>query len=814
MKYWLLLLAFGLHFIAYSQSYTLEGKVVGKESLAPLPYTTVEVLSGINLVANIEGDFSCELNGSGPWNVKFSNLGYFTDTITLDQSQLGRKIIIQLAEKLFNLEGVVIEGKSLTKGHIESYKIPGSYHYVSPENMNKTNRQDIHQVIKSIPGVYFQEEDGYGLRPNIGMRGSGSERSSKITIMEDGILMAPAPYSAPAAYYFPHSGRIYGVEVLKGSNQIRTGPFTTSGSINLLSTPMPDELSGQFKIGLGSFNDRTIHSHIGAKFGQFRVFAETFIHESDGFKKIPNYDQDLGFKLSDYIIKAQWQSKSTKRFTQSLEVKIGQSKEDALETYLGVSRKDFQVDPYQRYAAGQRDQIISNQNQYSLTHFIKINRHWEITTTAYRNAFQRNWYKLDAFSIGDESWKISKITDITPENESEKETEMISFLKGYTINPDHNLFIKANNREYLSQGVQSIHSIELNINQIRWHLDAGIRYHYDQQDRFQWKDSYYWNEGSLALKQKGVPGTESNRINKANAFAGFIQNNLEYKGWLFTPGLRIESIQHERKDYGKEDPDRRGLNIKERRNPSKVMIPGVGISKQIKPGQIIFAGIHKGFTPAGDVPGTLPEVSWNSELGVRILDNKLQTKSTLFLNNYQRLLGSDLTAVGGTGSGDLYNGGSAIAYGVELEANYVFKIRNNIYFPLSLQYTYNFAKFSESFESAFGPWADVEKGDQLPYLPKSVLAGSIGFDKDQFSARITHHFQSELLTKSGQNNAADIIPARWLFDIHFDYRINRHLAAFSHIQNLFDQKYLTALRPAGLRPGMPRSVNFGIQFHW
>jgi len=103
------------------------------------------------------------------------------------------------------------------------------------------NVVDGNTLLQSQPGVYTQQEDGWGLRLNIGIRGTGVERSSRITLMEDGILTAPAAYSAPAAYYSPVLWKYEQIEILKGGAALITGPQSTGGAINFV-TATPQEM--------------------------------------------------------------------------------------------------------------------------------------------------------------------------------------------------------------------------------------------------------------------------------------------------------------------------------------------------------------------------------------------------------------------------------------------------------------------------------------------------------------------------------------------------------------------------------------------
>ena len=275
--------------------------------------------------------------------------------------------------------------------------IPGSAYVIEGEVLEDQQQgfDDIHRMIRQIPGMVIQEEEGYGLRPNIGMRATGSERSSKITLMEDGVLIAPAPYTAPSAYYFPVTGRMEAIEVRKGSSQIRFGPRTTGGALNLVSTRVPTSLRLNADVAGGTDSALKAHVNIGDSYENIGWLFETYQLRTNGFKELDGGDR-TGFYTQDYLGKLRFNTSPQARIFQSLELKIGAGKEDSDETYLGITDRDFEENPVRRYAASQADNITWDHQQYQVQHFMAIPSAVDLTTTFYRNNFARNWYKLQS----------------------------------------------------------------------------------------------------------------------------------------------------------------------------------------------------------------------------------------------------------------------------------------------------------------------------------------------------------------------------------------------------------------------------------
>jgi Fe(3+) dicitrate transport protein len=710
-------------------------------------------------------------------------------------------------DSIKNLKEVVISANQIIGSKFEAANKTGSASYISAADLQKFNYTDINRVLRTVTGVNVYEEDGFGLRPNISLRGTSPDRSAKITLMEDNVLIAPAPYSAPAAYYFPSVARMSAVEILKGSSQIQYGPFTTGGTINFVSAPIPKKFSAGFLTDYGSFNTSRTVANVGIANETIGAVVQFLNYNSDGFKDLPS-GANTGFDKKDVMAKFRVQSKPTSKIYNALDFKMVYAEEDANETYLGLTEDDFNNSPFMRYAGSEKDNITTKNNQFSVTHTLKTSNYFSVTTTAYRNKFARNWYKLNDVRFGGTTYNISDILEDPITN-----ALAFDYINGSLNSPNNALRVRANNRAYLAQGVQTKLDFHFLTGEVYHDLEVGVRYHKDSEDRFQWNDSYAMIDGSMVLTTAGTPGTQDNRIAYANALAAHALYKIKYNYLTVTPGIRFETIDLLNKNFGTNDVTRTGANLVTNDNHVKVWLPGIGANYRFNNYVSLFGGVHKGFAPPTNTPGTDAENSTNYEIGTRYNYKKFSGELVVYFNDYKNLLGSDLAASGGSGTLDQFNAGEAHVKGIEFLINYqVLKEESKFKLPITFGYTLTDTEFVNEFASSDGAWGTIEKGDEIPYISKHQFNASIALEHAKFELIVGVRYSGEFRTVAGQGSIPNknSVPSNTVVDFGSKYKFNKHFSVTGNINNLFDTTYLVSRVPAGLRPGMPFSASIGI----
>lgn len=703
----------------------------------------------------------------------------------------------------------------VTANREDAGKAGGSVQRLDADDLRTFSYGDINRILRQVPGVSIQEEDGFGLRPNIGIRGSGTDRSARIVVMEDGILASPAPYAAPAAYYFPRIARMSATEVAKGPAAIKYGPSTIGGALGFFSTPISEkpvgEMSGQGEVLAGNFGGARVHGALGGwqSLGggiEAGAMIEGLYEHSDGFKRIDSGGA-TGFRINDFVAKAGLRSSDSRHV---VELKFQTYDERSNETYLGLTLADFAASPNRRYNASQRDVMNVAHSTYQLTWRSRFSDALDLTTIAYRTDTARSWYKLqDVRNAANTGW--SSLADVLA-NPAANPLQFadLTGVDGFTGRAGA-LRVRDNNRVYQATGVQSVLGANFTTGPAAHRLEVSARYHEDFEDRLQQEDRYRMVDGRMVLASAGARGTQDNRRGDARAWAFFAQDRIEAGPVVLTPGLRYETIELQQTRWAAGDLSRAVPTAVATRRVD-VFIPGVGATVRLADMVSLVGGAHRGF--AAPAPGSTidPETSWNYEAGVRLGRGAWSMEAIGFINDYGNLVG---TCTGSTGVtcdlGDQFSGGEADARGVEVSGRYTAALGGAWRVPLALAYTYTRARFDTTFVSDF--FGDVTRGDRLPYLPPHQLTLTAGIDagRARLNATVNHVSRTRGFAGSGAIPAAERIDARTVVDLSGEVDIVPGVSAYATVQNLFDETYNVAFSPAGARPGAPRLALAGFR---
>jgi Fe(3+) dicitrate transport protein len=700
--------------------------------------------------------------------------------------------------------------EALTVVGTRESRTAGSAHVLRPRDLERMDYDNPETVTKSVPGVYARGEDGVGLRPNIGIRGTSPDRSKKITLMEDGVLFAPAPYAAPAAYFFPLITRMEMVRVIKGPGAVSFGPQTVGGAIDLVTRGIPaGDGGGALDLAAGSFGYGKVHGYYGASMGRTGYVIEGVHLRSSGFKEIDG-GGDTGFEKNEWMWKGRHVLSTDPAATQSLALKLGYADEDSRESYLGLTDADLRQNPYRRYRASMLDRMQWQRTQAVASYRGTFWGALTVGAAAYRNGFSRTWNKVNRIGTregGDEPG----LAQILLRPDAPANAVPYSVLTGaqdWTTDSE-TIYVGPNRRQFVSQGIQAIASWQGTSGPVAHRLEAGIRYHYDRIDLLHTEDGYQMRGGMLMPDEKGTITTANGR-SWVHAVALHLTDAATFGRITLTPGIRFELIN------GWERDRKAGREV--RADPQRVVIPGLGAYGALTERLGILAGVYRGFSPAApSPPGTVkPESSINYEAGVRFAQQRLRVEAIGFFNDYGNLTSTCGQGSGCTSSqiGEQYNAGRAHIYGGELFGRAEPIVVAGYVVPVMAAYTYTRTELLEMFVSPDPSFGAVKPGDELPFVPRHQVAATGGLETPRGSLMLAGTYVSAMREHAGQ----DVDPLEPRTDASFvvDVTARVSVAAAGHVylnvRNLLGAEDIAARLPFGARPIAPRWIQVGTRW--
>tara|TARA_B100001013_G_scaffold10288_1_gene6200 strand:- start:195 stop:2399 length:2205 start_codon:yes stop_codon:yes gene_type:complete len=706
-------------------------------------------------------------------------------------------------------EDVEIEVVEIIGSQEQAKEIAGAATVINSKDLEVYEYTDIHKILSNVPGVNFRPEEGYGLRPNLSIRGTYADRSGKITLMEDGILIAPAPYAASAAYYFPTAGRLAGVEVLKGPSSITQGPYTIGGAINLLSTPIPDETGGLFNQEFGEDQMRRTHFHYGVVRDNAAFLIESHVWETDGFDAIKNSQESTGFDKDDLVVKVRLNSNpDNEGIYHELNMKYQDADESSNQSYVGLTDVDFRKDPYLRYGLTAYDNMKNAHDTFTINYIADLGD-LEFSITSYKNDFARNWFKVDKIDNKKVYGIDNGINNIIDAANS-GEANALAILHGIN-SQEIEIKLKNNNRSYVSKGID----VKVQYHTDKQTLILGYRATEDKEDRFQIYEYANWLNGYFSSLKKGSPPgySSNNRITSAEAAAFYINEEIYLGALSLSFGYRAEKweVSQVRFVDAARTAVKTNSGYPKKLADSDNSLIGLGATYDIKDTTSLFFGFHQGFTPTSG--GADPEQANNIEVGVRHVKDSTFVEFLYFKTDYQNMFGSCTTSGGAVEDceiGDSFNAGGASINGIEFTLQSKVNSESGIDYPMSITYTSTKATFDNTFSSTF--WGEVTSGMDIPDLPDTQIAVRGGFLSNHgWLGDVTLYSYGSTCSVASCNLGTEI-DAYTVVDLSLSKLLKKNVDLYMKVENITDKKNIVSRAPKnGARAQKPRTVILGFR---
>jgi Fe(3+) dicitrate transport protein len=678
--------------------------------------------------------------------------------------------------------------------------VVGSVQVVSEEQLRLTAPQSANEVLRTLPGIHVVDEDGSGLRSNIGFRGLDPNRSRKVLVLEDGVPISIAPYGEPEGYYTPAIERLSGIEVAKGADAILHGPQTIGGVLNFVTADPPRKPHVALESRAGTHGYWMARLAGGDTRGPVGWRLDVVHRRFMGPRRL-----DLQLLAADGKVRLELSPLTA--FT----LKAGAYSEGSRATYLGLTTPQYEHDPNENFAIHDRFDIQRYSASVQAEHAPASQLRIKVLT--YWHTIQRHWRRQD-YDRQDQGLAYERTASAAPNLVPDNEGGSIFFKDTVVFR----------NRQYTVAGIEPRWTLGLGWGPLTSEILAGARLHGEQA-----KEQRLDGQHADALSGD----VSEDEIRTGVALALFAQWRLTFFDSLrFTPGVRLEGLWANRHLLRTRIPDENGALVPvdvdvQENSPTYAVIPGMGVSYALMENLMFFAGVHRGFAPPRTKDAVSPsgenlhldaELSWNYEAGARFAaGDSLFAEAAVFYLEFQNQIvppseaGGATAGLYGPDGARLVNGGRSRHMGAESSVTVDvaqmagFSFRN----PYTLSYTYVNTRWV----------GGIFDGHRLPYAPEHMATGRVQFIHPLgFEGQLTAGYLSPQFTDSENTKNPTLdgtrgsLGRRLILDGRVAYTFPPlGWSVYLSAKNLTDYDYIASRAPQGIQPGMTRQFMLGVR---
>ncbi len=784
---------------AQAQTGGVRGRVVLGGTDAPVSGGIVSVV-GTARATPTSTDGSFQFAGLTPGNYEIEGRRIGTTVVRMPvtvREDETSDVTLRVTEAPVEIVGVEVVG---SRSDALS-RLPGSAAVISAQELTAMQPLSANEALRTLPGVHVQEEEGVGLRANVGIRGLDPDRSRTLLVLEDGVPVALAPYGEPEMYYSPPIDRMSRVELVKGSGSILFGPQTIGGVLNYVTADAPAVATGSLTLRGGEGGSRLIKGSYGGSLKGIRGNIGAFDKRASDLA-------GLWFAVTDVTGKVGARTRAGE-----FGVKASYYDEESNSTYVGLTQAMFDSAPYTHPAPN--DLLDIRRYAVTASHESGFLGNTSVRTSAYAYQTTRNWRRQDYGYSADGTQHV---------------------FRNSTGNRNRRFDVAGIEPRFRTVWARAGKPVE---------LDFGLRVHYERA-----RDQHI--NGATETASSGVVRDDEIRVGKAVSL--FAQNRFFITpSWHVTPGLRFERFTYDRNILRARV--RRTTSTGTTRNVEDVditgadavseIIPGIGTAWTPSPLFTVFAGAHRGFAPARVKDGLvypdpmlsegaqIPELqtlsldaerSLNYELGMRVAPRAfLSLEATAFYLDFANQIIEPSLSAGSVANVKLANQGATQHRGIE--AALAFDVAKAMGQPYALTARIAAIRTSAEFSTDrfLRSGADTVnvRGNKLPYSPEMTASGSLTLDHPagillrldvlQVGEQFADNFETRA---SAANGRTGLVPSYRVIDLAARYRlpIPGGLSLSASVKNLAGNKYIASRRPEGIKPGLPRTVFAGLDW--